>query len=55
MSVEDLHGNFVGGTEVGVVIQGEIRVGVHGLGVLVVGGGQLKDVIFLDGILEHGG
>ena len=45
----------MGSTEVGAVIQGEIRVGVHCLGVLVVGSGQFKDVIFLDGILEHGG
>ena len=55
MGVEDLHGNFVDGAEVGAVIQGEIRVGAHGLGVLVFGGGQFEDVIFLDGILENGG
>ena len=46
-----MHGDFVDGTEVGEVLQGEIRVGVHGLCVLVIGSGQFKDVIFLDGIL----
>ena len=48
-----MHGYFVDGALVRAVIRGEIRVGA--LGVLVVGGGQLEDVIFLDGILKHGG
>ena len=45
----------MGFMEVGALIQVEIRVGVHGSSVLVNGGVQFKDVLFLNGILERGG
>ena len=50
---EDLHGNFVDGTEVGAVIQPEIRGRVHGQGVQVIETGQFIDGVFMDGLLEH--
>ena len=50
-----MHGCFVDGTKVGAVIQGEFRVGVHGLSVLVGCGGQFKYALFLNGVLERGG
>ena len=53
--VEDLHGNFVDGTEVGGVIQPEIRGRVHVQGVQVIETGQFIDVVVLDGLLERGG
>ena len=50
-----MHGGFVGFTDVGAVIPVEIRVGVHGLSVLVDGGVQFEGVLFLNGVQERGG
>ena len=46
VGVEDLQGEFVSGMEVGAVIQHDVRVRVYSTGVLIVGGGQFKNVIF---------
>ena len=51
MTVEDLCGNFPDCAE--VILQ-EIQIRFHGLDVLVIDGGQFKDFVFLDAILEHG-
>ena len=51
--MEDLHANFVGCTEVGVVIQPEIRGRVH-VQVQVIENGQFTNVIVLDGKLVRG-
>ena len=53
--VEDLHGNFVDGTEVGAVIPPEIRGRVHGKGVQVIETCQFNGGVFLDGLLERVG
>ena len=43
----------VGGAEVRTVIGHKVRVQGHGQGVLFHGRFQFKDVIVLDGVLEH--
>ena len=53
--VEDLHGDFVDYAEVGSDILQEVQIRFHGLGIMVVDGGQFEDVVLLGGILEQGG
>ena len=49
--VEDLHGKFVGGMEVGAVIQHEVHVRIYGNGVLIVGSRLFENFVFQYGIL----
>ena len=54
VGIEDLHGLVAGGAEVRTVVDHEVGVRGHCQGILFHGRLQFKDVVVLDGDLEHG-